>query len=720
MSKAKLLNAVAIVAVWPVVVQAAANPESAPPSDKAVTVDEVIVTAQKHQDKLRDVPLSVTVLGAAQLVRSGISNTADLTDLTPGLKMDHVGTYTQPAIRGISSSLSQPGSEGTVAVYLDGVYQPSLAGGTFDFPDISRIEVLKGPQGTLFGRNAAGGAIQIFTLDPTPNFSAYGKVAYGNYNDRTVTGFVSGPIAPGVEFSLMGYNRENDGYNHDLRNGGQLTGALRSSIVRGKLLFTPMENFHILVTGFYSRRSDPSGGFGLPLNGNTDDRLVPGAIIPTHPWDVATNIKQAGEIESYGGSIKGTLDTQYGTVTSITAYTKYNEIIIADVDYAYAPGSGTDDILSTPERAFSQELDFASVKMGPVRLVTGVFYYDSNGSYYPARVVGPGFDVSIYSQQSAQAASVFGEAYVDLTSRLSLIAGLRYSHEDRQYGGLIIPTVAPIPTLPQLGKRTDNDVTPRVSVRYNLTPLSNVYFTYSQGFKSGSFNLTEFSPNSGVSPEKVTSYEVGSKNSFGPLDLNAAAFYYNYDDLQVQSFVTVGGVAFPKLQNAASARIYGLDADASLRLSRSLSLRAGLSLLDAKYVRFPSASVTTPLPGNVGSVNTTINASGKYLVRSPPVTLTLTGNYTTEVLGGHLDLSSTVYYSDRFYFDAADRVSQAPFVTVAARAAWSPNDGHVTFAVYGRNLTNEAVLQGAFLTTNADGVSFAPPRTYGVSVEYRF
>jgi iron complex outermembrane receptor protein len=215
-----------------------------------LSLEEVVVTAQRRSERLQDVPLSISAQSGADLTNAGIVNTQDLTNVVPGLKIDRVGAFTTPAIRGISTQIAQPGADANVAVYLDGVYLPNQATNTFDLPDIDKIEVSKGPQGTLFGRNATGGAIQIYTLSPSFTSSGRVQVGYGSFNDKNIDGFLTGPIIDSLlAGSISAYFDKNTGYLKNIIDDKD-AGGLESENVRGKLLFTPMPGASFTLTGF--------------------------------------------------------------------------------------------------------------------------------------------------------------------------------------------------------------------------------------------------------------------------------------------------------------------------------------------------------------------------------------------------------------------------------------------------------------------------------------
>jgi iron complex outermembrane receptor protein len=704
------------------------------------SVGEIVVTAQRRSELARDVPISLTTLSGDQLLKAGVTDTRELMALTPGLKMDRIGGFTVPALRGITSTTAAPAQDNNVAIYVDGIYQPSVQAATFDLPDVERVEVLKGPQGTLFGRNATGGAIQIITRRPSYSPEGAATLRYGNYNDLTLNGFVSGPLVDDrVAFSLTGLYRRNDSYYQNVRPGGSLEGA-ETKLVRGKLRFDPTERLEIVLTAAYSERQESLAIYGSTLNGNTVAKLLdPASIVATQPYEVALNDQvRPQEIKSRDLSAHITYTTDHGAFTSITSYLKRDVRSVIDGDYAYSPsGAGVNYYATSFDEYFSQELSYASSLHGPINFSIGAYYSDGSGGLDPLGVESPTFAVSIFAKQKVKTVAGFGEVYLDVTDRLTLIGGLRYSWEQRSLDGALLAGLGlSRPSLPFVGEKSWDSFTPRASIKYALTPSSNVYFTYSQGFKSGAFNTNNVSSVDVANPEKVKAYEVGYKGRVGgKLTLDVAAFYYDYKDLQATISTAVDGVPLSFLRNAASARIYGLDVDATWRFSPYFDVRAAGTWLDAQYDDFSSASVNRPCtnipsdgspcstvgaPLNVGNTTVPFDASGGQMVRAPKFSSSLTANAHVPVGEDEINFSSTLYYSSRFDFTIDRRISQPAFVTLDARLEWRRPALGLTVALFGKNLTDKATIAGTFVSDLADGISWSPPRTYGVELGYRF
>jgi iron complex outermembrane receptor protein len=746
-----------------------ANGSPTPTSSTGPVTDvgEVLVTAQRRSERLRDVPISITAATGEQLAKAGVNNLAELTSFVAGVKIDNAGTYVQPAVRGVSSVVIGPGTEAPVAIYLDGVIQPNQLANHFDFADIDRIEVVKGPQGTLFGRNATGGAVSIFTQ--SPSFTPKGSLTlgYGNYNDVLAKGYLAGPIVPNVlAGSISAYYENHNGYTYDVARKTRTPG-LDSKNVRGKLLFTPTDWARITLTLGYQDRYDSGATEAIPLNGNTQARFVPTSIITTIPHTEAFNDPSFLHVKQKTANLRSEFDTPYGTVTNLFGYSQSKIHITFDEDRAYNPNpTRAAYIYDSPDKSFSDELTFASKKFGKLNFITGVYYYYDDNQFRDQHVTfgDPVLFLLTYSNKNPQLAYAgFGEANYELTDRITLTGGLRYSWESRAAKGSIISETGfpipgggalPTPTL-SAGKVKFHSLTPRASIRYAVTPQTNVYFTYSQGFKSGGvqagavltpttlylsglpINSVDLS-NQIYQPEKIKSFEVGIKTSDIPrMTLNAAAYYYDYTNLQVQVNLTS---ADGFIQNAASAKIYGADFDATFRVTNELTVAGSLSLLHARYGSYPKATVLLPLViagqayGNCPTIAAAVQSaackgfnypngldlSHNQLPRAPDWSLSLTPDYRHDFGVGVFDVSATIYHTDRIYFDSAQRVSQKPYTTVNAQASFEPAGSNLRFSVWGKNLTDKNYFISVYEDATTDGAGYAPPRTFGVDVTYKF
>ena len=774
--RARLARALIMSAAATALASGGATAQTKPDQPTSTQVGEVIVTAQHREERLRDVPITIATKTADQLEKAGVTNIESLTTAVPGVRVDDAGTFVQPAIRGVSSTVIGLGTAAAVAIYVDGVYQPNELSNHFDFADLARVEVDKGPQGTLYGRNATGGAIAVFTKAPSFTPSGDFEVGYGNYDDLLVKGFVTGPLIGDVlAGSIAAYYERRKDYDFNIFNGvnGFRPSGLESKNLRGKLLFTPANWAKLTLTVAYQDRMDTDVSDANPLHGNTigaqDAQDPGGAVIATKPHDISQDFPGYLHYHQWSTTLKGEFNFAFGTVTSIANGVYFWDKSGFDDDRSYNPlqsvaPAGDAYLIYQKEHSYSEDLTFASRKWGGFSFIAGGSYYFDNNYYAP----NYGYSGSnptpyflLYNQYPDTALAAFVEATYDVTDRLSLVAGVRYTTEHiNDSGAYVIPALGYFAIVNGSGgadpkpvtlATTFSAATPRASVRYKLTDDTNVYFTFSQGFKSGGLGATGFltdvqpdltAAQGGLAPfrpETNTSYEVGVKSSpTGRVNVNLSAFLYDYSNLQVQVDLNgAGGV----ISNAASARIYGLDADVTARLTDAFTLTGSVELLSAKYSSFENASVlepinTNPGPGmyNCGGVAPVFanpgkaagnclvseNLKGFTLPRAPDVTLTLNADYRKDFSAGTLDLNATGYYSGKLYFDSNERISQSPYAILNARASWKPAGSKFRFDVWAKNLTDTVYKESVYEDANSDGVGYGPPPTYGAAIRYSF
>jgi len=715
-------------------------------------LDEIVVTAQRRLERLQDVPSTVVSMSSNDLAQSGVTSLRDLGNVVAGFTFGGLGSTSQPAIRGVTSTLSASGAENPNALYVDGVYQSSQVALNNELPDIDRIEVLKGPQGTLFGRNATGGAIQVFTRAPsfTPQASFTVEPSYypGSGSSHTsprisAKGFVTGPIIPGLLAASVsaGYNYT-QGYNTFDADGRQ-DGVIRHTNVRGKLLFTPASNLAITVGGFYIKGVEEGIVRGVPYKGLSAATAYAGSVVPTLPWhsgyDESPNSSYTTLTQS-GGTARIELKADAGTITSLTGYTKTTSESGAAI--AFAKGTAQcllalaciDGFNVVNTREFSQELNFASRDFGVVSFVAGLYYYnvkvDINAGLNKGRSnIFPAFPLVVQdSLFNAKSYAVYSEVTIKPVEHLSVIFGARYNHEPHDD----INRAAPVTDPGREVRRTFNSFTPRASIKYEVTDHLNVYATVSVGNKSGLTgisNTASIPPFQPVAPEKILAYEGGLKYASRDLSLNAAVFYYNYKNKQEQTFTGTTAI----VQNTGPVRIFGVDFDARARLSSSLNFRGTFSWIPvAKYLNFPVAAGQNTLRiqnfGPDGTCNTaapfsscgaflplTLNATGLRLIRAPRVTASGTLSYDS----GPFDASATVSYSSEVWHDITGTIRQPAYATLTAQMGYKIGD-RFRVGVFGRNLTNKAYIANGLTSLAGFVVGYAPPREIGLSFGFNY
>jgi iron complex outermembrane receptor protein len=721
----------------PAPIAAASTPAQAGSVDESA-IGDIVVTAQRRSESVRKVPITMVAQTGAELARSGITNMRDLSLAVPGLNFTSQGPFAEPNIRGVHTTITAAGSDSPIAIYLDGLYQPNQQGNLFDLPDIERIEVLKGPQGTLFGRNATGGAISVTTRSPSFKPEGDFTVSDGLYvgdnvktsNHLTAKGYVSGPLSDKFAASIASFYENIDGYlTNDLT--GKRAGSVDSYVVRAKLRYEPVPEVRFLLSGYAGHRDDRAGNSMRSLNGVTVAALYPGAILSQKSWHVAgelANSEGLSKTKSRGGSLKAEFDIgEAGTLTSLTGYSFVDGLVYSDVDGAYAPSCVAAFACITPyivrygpSKTWQQELTFASRDFGDLSFVGGLFLYrddsdigsEVNNTLVNGKPTSPGAPFFTQANVKTKAVAGFGEATWNVTPSLHLIGGLRYSWESKRGSGSILGG-----TEFEFGGHPSWDSwTPRLSLRYDVSSSTNIYATYSKGFKSGVLESVNLS-NDVANPETLQAYEVGVKYGSPAASLNMAAFYYDYKNLQVQFYLGLGTV----LGNASSAKIYGFDIDGTVRIADGLSLRAAGSWLPhAKFGTFPGGvAFDFPLTA-AGLQQIRYDASGDRLLKSPKFTGNLTLNYNGELAGGAADANATLYYSSSYRWNLTSRVKTDAYATLNMQVGYTPAGSRFRFGLYGRNLTNKAYITATTLSNEGDSAAYAPPREIGLSVGYKF
>lgn len=667
---------------------------------------DIVVTAQRREERLVDVPVSVVALDGEQLAESGVNAIDDLGRSAPGVVVNKLGAYLQPTIRGIGANVQGSGADPNVAIYVDGVYVPSQTGSMFDLANIESVQILKGPQGTLFGRNATGGAILLTTLDPSFDTTAKVTLGYGRFNEVKANTYLSTGLTDTIAADLSVYYRRSDGFMKDILTGADRN-EQKSFDVRSKLLFEPSDSARFVLALSHNETSDPTGLTQTTLNGNTlGNRFPDPGPVAVERGDVSQEIPTIIDVNIDQASLTGEFDIGFATLNSISAYRDEDGYIQSDLDSSYVPAlyARYDQYINS----FSQEINLTGPSGNPLSWVVGAFYYWSEAGSDDFELNGSTF---FKARITTDAIAGFADATYDLGG-VSLIAGLRYSTEKREFkrspdGG---------PYTIDTGERF-SDWTPRVGIRVDMGPSSNVYATFSQGFKSGTYNVS--SPSTvPVRPENIDAYEVGFKTASYLFDLNAAAYYYKYDDIQVTAYDFTTGLS--RVFNAAKAEVYGGELDATWRPVDAFDLRAAVAYTHARYEDFPGATAFTPRPNNDGNDQTIIDASGAEMLRAPEWTLSATANYRIALSGGsELALSLRPYYSSRVNFSFDERIQQPGYFTLDGTVTWNAND-NLRVSAYGRNLTDKKYATYRGQTSARDGIVWAQPLSYGLSMSYRY
>jgi len=690
-------------------------------------LEEIVVNAQKRSERLQDVPLSVTAISGNELSDAGITRFLDLGQIVPTLSIGNAVGFSFVYLRGVGSTGIGPGIELPVSFYLDGVYYASTVSPTFyDFANIDHIEVLKGPQGTLFGRNATGGLIQIITKDPTQQFRSLGELTYGNY--QTIKGkvFVSGGITNNLAADLsINAGTQGQGWGENLYTGADVFKDNHDVTVRSKWVYTPTDVDKITFIGDYSNINNSMNGQKLAPGTIANPSYYTGTQPAQGPWDMYADANPLFRNWNYGASVRVEHQFDALNVTSLTAYRNSWTSLYWDVDFTPAPHL-TGDLLDL-ENQFSEELTFSSKAGGKFNWQAGLYVFHADGSYDPAGVYsndglfGPFVYVAPYGKQITESQAAFAQGTYEIVEATNLTLGVRDTREKRDISGFTNGYTAGSTTPVSLGVTTPaslefNKPTFRVAIDHRFSPEVLTYVSFNTGFKSGGFN-TQFTTQPSFLPESVKAYEVGMKNDLldRRLRLNVAAFDYEYKNIQIQKV----GVANTGIINGASARIYGIDSDFEAVFTDNFKITGSAAYLHARFLDFtnaPFGSTGGGIPSYPG------NAGGNDIPKSPHFTVNLTPDYRIPLPNGSsLHLDATYEYNSGLYFEPDNLLKQPAFSRINASVRWESSDEHEYVRLWATNLNNKAVVN--YSSTLGDGtrnITYEAPRLYGISVGYKF
>ncbi len=702
-------------------------------------LEEIVVTAERRAVSMQDTAISITAFTGEQLARAGIETSEQLTGFTPGLNIqrDVIGKV---VMRGIGTENFTVAGDPGVAVSIDGAYLSRSNVAIFDLYDLDRVEVLRGPQGTLYGRNATGGAINFITEKPTQELAGYISAEYGNYDKIRVEGAISGPLGEHVRARLSGLTHHRDGFTDNVFPG---IGAGLDELddkdlwaLRGQLEFRPSETLSILVSvdnyeddsiaSPYKYIADPLiyfGGAPFPNPLQSDLFTVSQGYELDTPGFPDWRAPSPGQASQTGASGTITWDVTPGlTVKSISAWRDISFEWLNDGDgiEAYLVNYWQDD----SSELFTQEVQLLSDTGGRLSWIIGGYLLteDSDSRIGIPLPLGAGLPLAVLIEGSTEtdAYAVFGEASYNVFERLKATAGLRYSYEEKSADYVDDRTSlgAPAP-----GMIDDSDswsaFTPKFGLDYFINDDIMLYGSVTWGFKSGGFNMLAIQPS--YNEEEVISYEVGFKSRFNQdrTQLNASAFYYDYEDLQVGKVVELNAT----IENAAQATIYGAEIELDTLLTEQFRVSAGVSILETEYDSF-----ITEDKDLFGAPS--VSLKGNELPRAPNFTSSVSAQYILPLGAmGELEAWFNWQHTGSQYFTPFNRASfkQDSYDLINARVSYKATENW-EISVYGQNLSDEEyftnALESGVPTPGVDRVVpqffVGAPRTYGVRIRYLF
>lgn len=688
-------------------------------ASEVVGLGEVVVTAQKRSERLQDVPIAVSVLSGEELQQSGVNVVQRLPEVTPGLVINDLVGYQQIYIRGIGSEFAQPGVNQSVATHVDGVVIQNGIGVDQSFSDIERVEVLKGPQGSLYGRNATGGAINIITRRPTDELTLETAVGAGNFDQRSASVYLAGPLSDSFKVSFSGLYSRRDSYLTNI-GGRPIDDAMKRG-GRVKFLYTAPGGAEAVLS-IFNLRNDFGGSTAF-------GQLQPNSIGAAFGGTSSTEFRVVSNNDVYesgyhqkGGSLTGTLPFESFELVSITGFTKFRFDGGADFDATSAPianfATGQFDETTT------QELQLVSDNDSRLRWVSGLFFLNNKAGF--DRFLTPdglgGFDSSTSSSRSKSYAA-FAEGTLALRENVNLTAGVRVSRDETTNKGYFLNGAPGI----NVGREASwNNVSPKLTLDWKRDGTL-LYATLSSGTKGGSFNLTNAQQTAPVDPEKVFGLELGIKAEVGPLArIEASAFAYRYSDLQISFIPTQTDPS--RLENAERAEIVGLELSGIAEPVEGLRINGGLTWMpNADYTSYRNGSgyqdnaIAAPIfPFGYSVIP--MDFTDNRMSRTPEFSANAGIAYRWQLPLGSLQFGTNVFYTDAYWLSAQETpiARQPSYSLVNASLSYETADRHWRFTVAGNNLGDEDYY-GSILPNVAGSVStFAPPRTYSATLFYRY
>ena len=763
--------------------------------DPPVVEEEMTVTAQRVEQELQDVPISIIAVSAKDLEQRAINDVQELADAAPGLVVSGQSSSTGElavTIRGIGSNTFGLGTESTVGYYVDGVYIPRPQGFLNQFLDLERIEVLRGPQGTLWGRNSTGGAINVVTKAPSNQFEGrlFGELGELDSPESAQEQRFAFSLGGGFSDRAFGRLSVQSNQTEDY-TFNELLGRTFDNVdgysARGGLTFLPTESVSVTLRADLTD-NDSHNNFTL-----TPGDIGPGSVLGTllrfygldAPNDihrVAANIGPESVYEESGFSLDVNWTSGSGLeLQSLTSFREFDSRRVADVDASaldfvenvggfdvewysqelkltgssdrfdwigglyYFHEEGLTNVDTVTDLALFQVQFFAAnpalFGFNPddfcsflVPTLCGIDYYTivASGTPFlslPGNKATGNFFTTLLETDSYAA---YGQLYWHLNDRFTLTAGLRFTDDEKDHSQTTIDFTTLAPTT-LVDSDSWNGVTPKLGLEYR--PNDDVLFfgSITTGFKSGGFNSISLQPS--FDEETITSYEVGVKSTLADrkVTLNASAFHYEYDDLQV-------AVLFPdrsSVENAAQATVNGAELDVTFRRNRRFSLELGLAVLDDEFDEFVSQN-----PRDVARVQDNLNAmgefdpivlalagaavpltdlSGRSLQRAPDFSGNLALQYVFPVGSGSLTARGELVTTDDFSFDAFGEFTQDGYELFHANLSWAPGDGRWLVNLYGRNLGDEEYKTAELFARVTGSLRlWAPPASYGLQVAYSF
>jgi len=768
----KLLStAIAMATAASVVGSAHANTSNS----ESFTLEEVVVTAERRAQSLQEIPLAVSAISGDAIERGLITRTEDLSSAAPGLQISSGRLGEQKVvIRGIGGSVRDNiAASPKVAMFIDDVYVSRGAAMDMAFFDLDRVEILRGPQGTLYGKNAIAGAINVHSRAPSEELEAKMSTTAGNYGARQTRFLLGGPLSENLSGKIIGGSNERDGFTDNLTTGNEL-GKEESYFGRGTLFFAG-ENWDLRGTLDYE--NNPSNpGTALHINNSSSgtsssgfDIVNAGGVLgttvfsPSDRYKVTLDEDGEGSQTNQGFSFKASYSGDAFAFDSITGYRDIKNSFARDIDnspsteiFDLSPLFGLPvgfiespvSVINSAEDdswSISQEFRISSTDGGLFTLDGDLFWTAGLYLFHDEGERVERFDITIadvgYDQSQVQAMELEGDTYAlygqgtyTVNDDLDIVFGLRYSYETKEVTHSLVDGHVALGLVDESDftdiKADENwtQLTPKITANYQLTEDAMLYATYSKGSLGGGFNFgpanAADAENESFDQEEADNFEIGVKGTTwnNRLQYTASAFYIEYQDLQVQGVNSTGGTT---TKNAADATSQGLELEVTALVAEGLTLSANYAYVDATFDAYcEEAATDNGLSGAACIADNGIDNEGNQLEYSSEQVFNFSAEYITSLADlGDLIFSTNYAYSSEQFFNPSNTTGQDSYGIVNATAAFESADGHWYLSLWAKNLTDEQYnVDFVDYGKTPDGAAYAQgtPRTYGATVTWSY
>lgn len=725
---------------------ATTTPAAATSTDEATgQLQEIVVTAQKRSENVQKVPISITAIGNAALQQRGIETIADLAGAVPGFQVQEFSGVVLPFLRGVGTTGSVISNEPSVAVYTDGIYYARLPLSFFNLRNIDHVEVLKGPQGTLFGRNSTGGVVNIVTKDPSHETAVMGGIGYGRFDAVETNLYATTGLSSKAAMDITVSANTDNGFGRNLTHNTRY-GYSDGLLVRSKLLYEPADGTRFVLAGFYSL-SEQSGqkaafpGTATRSITNLTNSALPqqsfcSTPVPSIPncqvigfYNSVSGFQDRDKFEMWGISLRAQHDLPFARLTNIAAYSDLKETDKFSGDYSprndfYVPITGQ-------VKLFTEEFQISSLPSSPLTWIAGLYYYN-NATGYPQidfngpLIFGPAGLATPSAQKSTSIAG-FGQATYEILPKLKLTGGVRYTADSTTGSGIIAVRTDPLFILPPAfggspppSTTHNNKVTFKASVDYQVTRSILTYFLFSRGYKSGVYNILPYNSATATKPEELDQYEIGAKSDLFDhhLRLNVALFQYDITNPQVET-IQQGTIVFA---NAGASRVKGVEFDGQFAVSRDLTARLSATFLDSKYTDFRNAPSSIPNLLIGGADPLTIpQAAGNRTPLAAKTTFDIGVDYKLPTSLGDFLLTADYYHNSGYFYEPDNFLHQREYDLVNAQLRYDLTK-NTSVRIWGKNLLDVAYSIAATTQVGAAGYPWTPalPRTYGIAFDFKF